>query len=51
MAKLADQRFKLMDVYYKQAIPLEVLKKEQERISNEIEDGQSRLEILKNGDE
>ncbi|MHB9111844.1 MAG: recombinase family protein [Thermoleophilia bacterium] len=51
MAKLAEQRLKLMDAYYAGAVPLEVLKKEQERISGEMDDCQSRLEILKTGDE
>ena len=51
MTKLADQRLKLMEAYYAQAVPLEVLKKEQSRISGELEDCQGRLEILKNGDD
>ena len=51
MTKLADQRLKLMDAYYAGAVPLEVLKKEQDRISGEIEDCQGRLETLKDGDE
>ncbi len=50
MAKLADQRLKLMDAYYAGAVPLEVLKKEQDRISGEIEDCQGRLEFMKDGD-
>ncbi|HDY74256.1 MAG TPA: hypothetical protein ENH51_04000 [Euryarchaeota archaeon] len=51
MTKLADQRLKLMDAYYDEAIPLEVLKKEQNRISGEMEDCQGRLEVLKAGDD
>ncbi|MHB8871961.1 MAG: recombinase family protein [Candidatus Doudnabacteria bacterium] len=51
MTKLADQRLKLMEAYYAQAVPLEVLKKEQTRISGELEDCQGRLEVLKNGDD
>ncbi|MBI5870055.1 MAG: recombinase zinc beta ribbon domain-containing protein [Actinobacteria bacterium] len=51
MAKLAEQRLKLMDAYYAGAVPLEVLKKEQDRISGEMDDSRDRLEILKTGDE
>ena len=51
LSKLADQRLKLMDAYYEGAVPLEVLKKEQKRISGEMEDCEGRLEVLRNGDD
>ncbi|MHB0915395.1 MAG: recombinase family protein [Thermoleophilia bacterium] len=51
MVKLADQQEKLLHAYYAKAIPLELLKKDQDRISGELVDCQSRLEVLKNGDD
>ncbi|MCZ7662700.1 MAG: hypothetical protein M5U22_07085 [Thermoleophilia bacterium] len=49
MARLADQRKRLTEAYYHGAIPIEVLKAEQTRITGELDDCQSRLEVLKEG--
>lgn len=46
MAKLASERHKLMQAYYANAIPLELLKQEQDRISQEIETCEARLKII-----
>ncbi len=45
--KLLDEREKLMRAYYAEAIPLEILKKEQKRIGDEITTLESELERVK----
>ncbi len=51
MSKLANERLSTLHAYQAGAIPLELLKQEQDRISGEIEDCQRRLEVLKDGDD
>ncbi len=46
IAKLADEQTKLLNAYYAEAIPLNLLKKEQDRIASEIASAQNRLEII-----
>ena len=46
ITKLADEQIKLMQAYYAGAVPLNVLKKEQDRIAKESAKAEDRLEIL-----
>lgn len=46
MAKLASERVKLMKAYYSGAVPLEVLKGEQERITNDVATSEARLKQI-----
>ena len=46
MAKLASERVKLMKAYYSGAVPLEVLKSEQERITNDVASSEIRLKQI-----
>jgi len=45
LAKLAAEREKLLRAYYADAIPLELLKKEQQRIDDEVLDLRDRVEV------
>lgn len=45
LTKLNNQRYKLMEAYYNEAIPVEVLKKEQQRITDEISKIEEKLKI------
>lgn len=42
--RLDDERMKLLQAHYAGAVPLDLLKKEQDRIANQIGDTQHRLE-------
>ena len=46
---LRDKRLKLLDAYYEGALPKDLLKDEQTRITAEIDAAQSRLDLLSNG--
>lgn len=46
IGKLADEQIKLMQAYYAEAVPPDVLKKEQDRIASEAAISENRLEIL-----
>ncbi len=46
--KLRDERKKLLDAHYADAIPLELLKTEQARIGNEIRAAETRLDAVDN---
>ncbi|MHB1390008.1 MAG: recombinase family protein [Thermoleophilia bacterium] len=46
IGKLADEQIKLLKAYYAEAVPLHLLKKEQDRIANEAAVSQNRLEII-----
>ncbi len=46
IGKLADEQIKLLKAYYAEAIPLNLLKKEQDRIATETAVSQNRLEII-----
>jgi hypothetical protein len=43
---LKDERKKLLEAHYAEAVPLELLKTEQHRIAREIEEAESRLETV-----
>ncbi len=45
LARLADERQKLLRAFYANAIPLELLKAEQDRISREEQAGRSELDV------
>jgi site-specific DNA recombinase len=45
LARLADERQKLLRAFYANAIPLELLKTEQDRISREEHAGRSELDV------
>jgi site-specific DNA recombinase len=45
MAKLADERTKLLHAYYQGAIPLDLLHQEQERISTQSANAEAQLQI------
>nr|NIM47524.1 recombinase family protein [Candidatus Aenigmarchaeota archaeon] len=45
LTKLNNQRYKLMEAYYNEAIPVEVLKKEQQRITDEIAKTEEKINI------
>ena len=51
MSKLVEQKSMAMDALYRGAIDMELLQKEQTRIGKELETCQSRLEVLKYGDD
>lgn len=46
MAKLADERVKLMNAYYAGAVTIDLLKTEQERINSDIESSKARLDVI-----
>lgn len=50
LVKLAEERTKLLHAYFVEAIPVDLLKKEQDRITGEIKTAEERLEQINCGD-
>ena len=48
MAQLSDQKYKLLEAYYNNAISIDMLKKEQQRISDEMANFENRLDLITN---
>ncbi len=46
IAKLASEKLKLMEAYYAGAVPLDVLKAEQQRIASEVASSETRLKKI-----